>query len=204
MLDYIDFLNVPVKAALALAGIFFIIQVIGELLEFKGVVVPEFAKLRKYFARKKEERDILHQVPAALKEVQKSIDEFKSHYSKDNIRMRDDWIKSVNESLKENDKWIKELDKKLDKNNADTLSLLIDSKRNTIINFASYVSSGNNSVTREQFNRIFKLHKEYEDIIAENSFKNGEIDIAFRIITEAYENHFRNHTFLEDVRGYDV
>lgn len=62
--------------------------------------------------------------------------------------MRDNWIKSVNESLKENDKWIKEFDKKLDKNNADTLSLLIENKRNTVIAFASKVVDENSSVTR--------------------------------------------------------
>lgn len=31
---------------------------------------------------------------------------------------------------------------------------------------------------------------------------NGEVDIAIRIIKEAYENHMRNHTFIENIRGY--
>ena len=92
---------------------------------------------------------------------------------------------------------------KLDRNNADTLSLLIDNKRNAIIDFASKVIDESFPVTKEQFNRIFKIHKEYERIIKENELTNGEVDIAIRIIKEAYEKHLKNHTFVEDVRGYD-
>ena len=59
-------------------------------------------------------------------------------------------------------------------------------------------------VTKEQFNRIFRLYKEYEDIIAQNKLTNGEVDIAYRIITESYEEHMRDHTFVEDVLGYNA
>ena len=124
------------------------------------------------------------------------------HYSADNIRMRDEWIRNVNQKLEQNDIQTKELCEKLDKNNQDTLSLLIDSKRNTIINFASTVVDEKNSVTREQFNRIFKLYEEYESIIAANGLTNGEVDVAYRIIRESYETHMRNHSFIEDIRGY--
>ena len=204
MIEYIEYLNVPTKVALSIVALFLITQVVGELMEVQGKVVPEFVKIRKYFSRKRQEREILRQVPETLREVQQSLNEFKSHYDTDNIRMRDDWIKSVNESLKENDKWIKEFDKKLDKNNADTLSLLIENKRNTVIAFASKVVDDNSSVTREEFNRVFKLYKEYEDIIKDNNLTNGEIDIAYHIIMDAYETHMKNHSFVEDVRGYNI
>lgn len=59
-------------------------------------------------------------------------------------------------------------------------------------------------VTREQFNRVFKLYAEYEEIIEANGLTNGEVDIAYRIIKESYETHMRNHTFVEDALGYDV
>lgn len=81
--------------------------------------------------------------------------------------------------------------------------MLIDSKRNTIINFASNVVNKDTPVTREQFNRIIKMHEDYEKIIEQNGLTNGEVDIAFRIIEEAYEDHMRNHTFIEDIRGYN-
>jgi transcriptional regulator of heat shock response len=171
-------------------------------LEFKGKAVPELMKIRKYFARKKQEREILHQLPDEFKKFKNILCDFETHYSKDNITMRDRWMATVNSKLKENDKYMKELDKKLDKNNEDTLSLLIDSKRNTIIDFASRVIDENAPVTREQFNRVFKLYDEYESIIESNKLTNGEVDIAYRIIKESYEKHMKAHSFIEDVRGY--
>ena len=52
------------------------------------------------------------------------------------------------------------------KNNSDTLSILVDNKRNAIISFASMVIDETKPVTKEQFNRIFKLYEEYEAIIS--------------------------------------
>jgi len=89
------------------------------------------------------------------------------------------------------------------KTHTGTLSLLIESKRNAIINFASYVIDEKNPVTREQFNRIFKIYEEYEEIIEANGLTNGEVDVAIRIIRESYEHHMRHHTFIEEIRGYD-
>ena len=202
MINYIEFLNVPAKIAIVLVGLFLVIQVIGELLEFKGKVVPEFVKIRKIFARRKKERLMMQKMEKTLDQVQLTLDDLNRHYSTDNIHMRDEWIKRVNTKLEQYDISMAELDRKLDKNNSDTLSILIDNKRNAIISFASLVIDENKPVTREQFNRIFKLYQEYEAIIQSNGMKNGEVDIAIRIIREAYENHMRSHTFIEDVRGY--
>ena len=202
MINYIEFLNVPTKVAIALVGLFLVIQVIGELLEFKGKVVPEFAKIRKVFARRKKERMLLQKMEKTIDQVQLTLDDLNQHYSTDNIRMRDEWMRLVNSKLEQYDKSISELGVKLDKNNSDTLSILIDSKRNAIISFASLVIDESNPVTREQFNRIFKVHQEYESIIKSNGMTNGEVDIALSIIKESYENHMRNHTFVEDARGY--
>lgn len=202
MLNYIEYLNIPTKAALVIVGIFFVLQIIGEILELKGVVVPEILKIRKYFARRKQEREILHQLPEEFEKFKSILSEFETHYSKDNIAMRDKWMENVNHKLEQNDTCIKDMDKKLDKSNEDILSLLIDSKRNTIIDFASRVIDENAPVTREQFNRVFKLYKEYETIIKNSKLTNGEVDIAYRIIKESYEKHMKARTFIEDVRGY--
>ena len=202
MIDYIEFLNVPMTAAILIIGLFLIMQLIGEILEFKGKVVPELMKVRKIFARRKRERQVIQEVSVTLANVNKSLDEMNRHYSTDNIRMRDGWMKLVNSKLEQYDASIGELGRKLDQNNRDTLSLLVESKRSAIINFASVVIDENRPVTREQFNRIFKIHREYDTIIKEHEMTNGEVDIAVRIIKEAYEAHMRNHSFLEDVRGY--
>jgi hypothetical protein len=90
----------------------------------------------------------------------------------------------------------------LDENNAITLTLLIETKRNTIIDFASKVVDEKFPVTKEQFNRIFKIYNDYEEIIKKHNMTNGEVDIAFRIINESYATHIKNHSFIEDIRGY--
>ena len=204
MIDYVEYINIPTKVAIAVIALFFIMQLVGEFLEFKGKVVPEFVKIRKIFARRKKERLMMQKMEKTLDQVQLTLDDLNRHYSTDNIHMRDEWIKRVNTKLEQYDISMAELDRKLDKNNSDTLSILIDNKRNAIISFASLVIDENKPVTREQFNRIFKLYQEYEAIIQSNGMKNGEVDIAIRIIREAYENHLRNHSFIEDIRGYGV
>lgn len=213
MLSYIEYLNnylnIPSKVILSLVALFLLLQIIGEILEFKGKVVPEFIKIRKFFIRKKQERETVKEMADTLKEVRETHKEMQAfladvrqHYSEDNIAMRDGWMRSVDEGLAESKAHWYELNQKIDKNNEDTRSLLIDSKRNEIINFANKVIDEKSPVTREQFNRIFKIHHEYEEIIKNNNLKNGEVDISFRIINESYEAHMRNHTFIEDVRGY--
>lgn len=219
MLDYIEYLNLPAKVVVILVGTFVGLQLLGELLEFKGKVVPEFIKIRKYFARKKKEKATLCKMHLILEEyqemkttiadVRRLLLDIDQHYSKDNIKMRDNWMKEVNEHIveseqrkKEQDNLIRELSAKIDKNNTDTLSLLLDSKRNMIIDFASKVIEEDYPVTKEQFNRIFRIYEEYENLIEENNMTNGEIDIAHRIIIESYENHMKNHSFIEDKRGY--
>ena len=204
MLDYIEYLDIPVKVAIVLISAFLIMQLVGEILEFKGKVVPEFVKVRKVFARRKKERVLMQKMEKTLDQVQVTMDQLNKHYSTDNIKMRDKWIKTVNSKLDQYDASMAELDRKLDKNNSDTLSILIDSKRNSIISFASLVIDESKPVTKEQFNRIFKLYEEYESIIKANGMTNGEVDIAIRIIREAYESHLRNQSFIEDIRGYNL
>lgn len=221
MIQYIEYLGLPGWIAIGLVGLFLITQVVGELLELKGKVVPEILKIRKYFARRRKEKEnmrkmaelyqYLQKVPTTLESVQKLLSNVDAHYSHDNITMRDNWMSNVNQRLDdaekardENKQCIQSLESKLDKNNADTLSLLIDIKRNTIINFADMVIDESKPVTREQFRRIFKLYEEYEEIIKNNGLTNGEVDVAILIIRESYKKHMLHHSFVEDIRGYNI
>lgn len=202
MISFVEYLNIPAAIALGIIIVFFIIQVIGEILEFKGKVVPEFLKIRKYFARKKQEREMLSKIPEMMESTQRVLDEFNAHYSADNITKRDEWMHWVDHQAEVYDESIARIEKSLERNNEITLGLLIDSKRNAIIDFAAKVVDDNYPATHEQFRRIFKLYDEYEGIIEENKMTNGEVDVAHRIIKESYEERMRNHTFVEDVRGY--
>lgn len=202
MLNYIEYLNVPSQIAIALIAVLFVLQLIGEFLNFKGKAVPEIMSIRKYFARKKSERKVIRELPDTIQDLKNIVNNIDKHYNADNISMRDKWIDSVNNKLMMEDKLVRDLDKKIDEANKDIVSILVDNKRDTIINFASRVSNANVLVTKEQFNRIFKLYKEYEDLIVKNGLINGEVDIAYRIIVESYEEHLSNHTFIEDTRGW--
>ena len=222
MHNYIEYFDsMPVSIVFGLMILFGLLQGIGEILEFKGKVVPEFLKIRKYFKRKKEERialgkmielaDEYPQMAETINEVKRLLADFDKHYSNDNIAKRDKWMKEVNEHItnsderrKEQDALMRELNEKLDENNSVTLSILIENKRSAIIDFASKVIDESYPVTREQFNRAFKTYREYEEIIEEHELTNGEVDIAIHIIQESYEQHMKKHTFIEDVRGYNV
>lgn len=208
MLDYLKYLTdvfeIPVLVIAVVIVVLVVMNIIGELLEFKGKVVPEFMKIRKRFARKKEEREMLAKMPEIINEIKKTFASFNERYSKDNITMRDNWINNVNVRLEDNEAIIKEINKKLDENNNAIVALLVDNKRETIISFAEKVSDDDFLVTREQFTRINRIYQEYENIISERGLTNGEVDVAYKIIGEAYQTRLKNHTFIEDVRWHGL
>lgn len=171
-------MNIPIQVALIIIGIFFVLQIIGELLEFKGKVVPEIIKVRKYFARKKREKN--------------------------------EWVEWVNNRARVYDSSIDKLGETLaqvvqalNNNTKMTEEMFVQSSRDRIIDFASKVGNENTMVSKEEFNRIFKVHQKYEEFLAERGLSNGEVDIAHRIIEESYAAHMKNHTFIENIRGYD-
>ena len=209
MHNYIEFFDsMPFWLVAGAMIVFGLIQGIGELLEFKGRVVPEFMKIRKRFARKRREKEALAQmtdllpsiqmVPVTLEKATTLLQNVDMHYSCDNIALRDKWMNGVDSSIDEIHQTMKEVIAKLDKNSEDTLAIRIENMRSTIIDFASYVSGENRPVTKEQFARVFKMYKEYEGIITRNCLTNGEVDIAIRIVKDAYEQHLRTHSFIED------
>lgn len=240
---------IPTKVVGSLIILFGILQGIGEILEFKGKIVPEAMKVRKYFKRKKEERIAISLMPEVVREHKQLMEDTQSmmtdykqliecnkkltqennnmseliietnrllkdidkHYSADNIAMRDGWMREVNEHIAESEQrrnkqneLINALTKKIDKNNADTLSILIDNKRNYIIDFATKKSDISVPATREEYKRFFKVYSEYEEIIKENKLTNGEVEIAHRMGIESYEERTKHHAFIEDARGYNI
>lgn len=206
MINYIEYLKLPTQIAVALVGALLVLNVIGELLEFKGKVVPEFMKIRKYFTRKKNEKK---EAAQTLKEVKQLLSEVNAHYSSDNITKRDAWMKWVNDRANVYDNSIVEINSKLSDvtdalrdNSKLTEEMFIQSSRDRIIDFATKVTNDNVIVSREEFNRIFKVYDKYEKFLEERHLTNGEIDIAIHMIRKSYEHHMKEHIFLEDVRGF--
>ena len=206
MINYIEYLGIPLKIAIVLVAIFFAMQAIGEFLEFKGKVVPEFFKIRKWFTRRKREKA---EATQTLKDVQVLLNDVNGHYSADNIAKRDGWMKWVNDRAEVYDESIKQLREALTEvmqalkdNTKLTEEMFIQSSRDRIIDFVTKTSNENVMVSREEFNRIFKVYAKYEKYLEEHKMTNGEVDINYQIIKESYEQRLRDHAFTEDIRGY--
>lgn len=204
IMDAIEFLGVPGSITIAIIGLFLVLQIIGETVELSGKIVPEFFKIRKYFQRlsceKQEEKETLKDVKQILFEVNK-------HYSEDNIKARDAWMAWVNSRAEVYDKALEELillKDKLNENNEITLDLYINANRNRILDFARIVADDKALVSKEEFNRIYKINNEYHTILSKYNRENGEVDTAIKIINEAYDYRLRNSCFIEDVRGYNI
>lgn len=206
-LEYlINTIGLPESIAIAVIIILVVTNAIGELLEFKGKIVPEFIKMRKFFSRKKQERN---ETAATLKEVRRLLSDVNSHYSNDNIQKRNSWMQWVNGRAVVYDDSIVEISKKLDDavvalkdNTKMTEEIFVQGSRDRIIDFTTKVGNPDSMVSREEFNRIFKVYDKYEKFLVDRGLTNGEVDIAIRIIRESYEQHMKNHTFIEDLRGY--
>lgn len=206
MINYIEYLGIPLKIAVVLVVIFFAMQAIGEFLEFKGKVVPEFFKIRKWLTRKKREKA---EATQTLKDVQVLLNDVNGHYLADNIAKRDGWMKWVNDRAEVYDESIKQLREALTEvmqalkdNTKLTEEMFIQSSRDRIIDFATKTSNESVMVSREEFNRIFKVYAKYEKYLEDHDMTNGEVDINYQIIKESYEQRLRDHAFTEDIRGY--
>lgn len=206
MINYIEYLGIPLKIAIVLVAIFFVMQAIGEFFEFKGKVVPEFFKIRKWLTRRKREKA---EAAQTLKDIQVLLNDVNGHYSADNIAKRDSWMQWVNnraevydESIKQLREALTEVMQALKDNTKLTEEMFIQSSRDRIIDFATKTSNENIMVSREEFNRIFKVYAKYEKYLEEHKMTNGEVDINYQIIKESYEQRLRDHAFTEDIRGY--
>jgi hypothetical protein len=202
LLKGIEFLGIPATIAVILVGLYLIINIIGCILDFKGKVVPEIINSRRYLRRKKEEKE---KQAKLLERLAAKLESFEGHYSPEKIAQRNEWMDWVNKRAEVYDASVIELTKfkdTLEVTKELTLDLYINVNRNRIIDFANQVVNEDVPVSREAFNRIFKVYNEYEEILEKYGKTNGEVEVSIRIIRDAYETHMRNHTFIEDSRGY--
>lgn len=199
MINFVEYLQLPAQIAVGVIAVVFVMNVIGEILEFKGKIVPEFMKIRKYFSRKRHEKK---ETAQTLKEVKQLLGDVNAHYSADNITKRDSWMQWVNNRADVYDTSIVEIKNQLTSVTEVLEELFVQNSRDRIIDFATKVTDGKNLVSREEFNRIFKVHAKYETFLEERKMTNGEVDVAILVIQESYAQHMKEHTFLEDVRGY--
>ena len=73
MLDSMQYLGMPTTIIVIVVAILLIMQVIEGVIEFKGKALPEIFHIKKYFARKKLEREILIRLPETVDKLEKSV-----------------------------------------------------------------------------------------------------------------------------------
>lgn len=198
-------LGIPGSIAVVMVLIFALLQLIGGFIEAGGKVAPALLNVRKFI---KNRRKAKNEQAQTLIDVKTLLSDVNTHYSKDNISKRDDWMTWVNDravvydtTIIEVKDAISELKDALNNNTKMTEKMFIESSRDRIISFASKVTEPVCYVSREEFNRIFKVYREYEEFLAERNMTNGEVDISYQIIEEAYRKHLAAHDFTEDLRN---
>ena len=197
-------LGVPGSIAVVIVIVFAVLQLIGEFIEAIGKVAPPFLKIRKIFAKRKEEKE---QIKATLEAVKSLLAEVNAHYSEDNIKRRNDWMLWVNNRADVYDNTIVEyrniihnLTEALDNNTLMTQHMFVENSRDRIIDFASKVTNYDGYISREEFKRIFKVYAKYEEFLAVHNMTNGEVELNYQLIKDAYRERTEKHTFTEDFR----
>lgn len=209
----VQYIGIPGTTVVGVIIAYAVVQLIGELIELGGKVVPEFFKIRKFFKRKKEEKKQQEQLMLDMKKV---IEDFNARYSTDNIGKRNDWMHCVDDDRQ----WMHERAQVYDKaiieitealNNATqqllentnmTIDMFVESSRDRIIDFAEKAANYDCILSREQFRRIDRVYNDYEAFLEEHGRLNGEVDTAYELIQDGYKYRIRNHCFLEDLKGF--
>lgn len=191
MVSIVEFLGIPGTVATCIIVLYFVIQLVGEILEFKGKVVPEFMKIRKFFKRKKEEKQemkkALEDSKTTLSDVKTLLSDVNSHYSNDNIKKRNNWMNWVNGQADEYNKTLEDINDRLKKLDSVTEEIKLDQQRDRILDFAARVNNPQYDYSQEHFKKIFKTIAAYEQYIEDNNLTNGEVDAAVDKIEKAYE-----------------
>jgi hypothetical protein len=204
IMDAIEYMGIPGTIGMCIIVLFLISQIVGELAELMGKVVPEFLKIRKYFKRKKEESQERMQI---LKDVQQLL----KYYSDDNIARRNEWMQGVDNravscgtQMAGITETLVQVTQALSTNTKMTEDMFVESSRDRIISFAEKAADYDILLSREQFRRINRVHDDYEHFLAERGRQNGEVDTAYEAIQDGYRYRLQHHSFLEDIKGYKI
>lgn len=197
-------LGIPGSVAVVILVMFAVLQIIGEFIEASGKVAPTFLKLRKLFTRRREERKAQ---TALLLEVKDALDAINQHCCPESIAQRNEWMTWVNERANLYDATVQDYTdtrdrilEALEQTTKMTEQLFIEASRDRIIDFASKVYKSTDEVSREEFHRIFKVYQKYEAFLEAHNMTNGEIDLNYELIQEAYRDRIEHHAFVEDHR----
>lgn len=210
MRNYIEFFDsMPIWIVTGLMILFGILQGIGEILEFKGKVVPEIMKVRKFFKRKKEEREAIGKMPEIVKEHKqvmediqlvmtdyKQLVECNKKLTEDNVAMSD-LVVETNRLLKDIDKhysadniamrdgWMKEVNEHIAESDKRR------KEQNQIMKNLADKLDKNNADTLKIL--IDNMRKELLD------FTSKAADIDYPLSKEQYQRFYNVYQEYEDI-----
>lgn len=207
----------PFAVIATLVGIFLLMQLTGEIIEWAGKVSPKILKLRKIFKEKKAEK-LQHQeqlkklekidaVVDLMDEVKATLTTLNQHYDTDNITQRNDWMTSVNNDLAWTHSQAEIYDRAvLDlsdlKASVDTLSIFTcrqikEDYRNRILDFSHRLKNARNKpepeiCSEEEFRKIYDTYEQYEEFLAYTHDENHQVDDAMESIRRAERGELPN------------
>lgn len=188
----VELLGIPMTIVVALVGILLVLNIIGEILNFKGKIVPEIINIRSYFKRKKQEKEETKQM---IKECKQVLTSFNSHYNPESIARRNEWMREIDNSVRINDDLVHALDSKMDtllEKNENLTAQIAQVKINVLENEADRLRSelfdcGNRCRRRirlhpEEMDHIRDVYRKYSEVL----HKNGTGEAEFMFITNYY------------------
>ncbi len=210
IIEVIDYLGVPLSIAVGLLVAFLVMQFTGEIIEWCGKTAPIWLKLRKMF-KKKTTQQCDPEYTKTLSDVKALLEKINAHYGEDNITQRNEWMTRVNNTMDfvntHSEYYDSSIDKLVTAMNSCTYmseSLFIEFSRDRIMAFAEKAVDHDYLLSREQFNRIEKIHREYEEFLEAHGRENGEVDMAWEIIQEGRRYRMVNHCFVEDIKKLPI
>lgn len=182
MLSNLTYLHVPewiIFILIAIAALESIIKTIGNLW---GMFASKFLGIQTKFAKKKKIEDTILENQEEIKQLKKRQDD--DHYfSKEaDAKIREDIVK---------------LQDSVNQISDSVTAIRIENMRTTILDFASAVGDGR-IYSKEQYDVIIQLYKDYETLLMNMGMENGVVKISMEIIENQYKWNLTHHGFLED------
>lgn len=200
--------GVPTIVISILIGIFLVMQVTGEIIEWCGKTAPAWLKLRKLLTKRKQR---IEKLESLLEQSTEALNQINQHYNPQAIAQRNDWMNQVNRDLDwmhqradVYDASIDRLTDCLDRNTLMTEDMYVEDARDRIINFSNLVANTKYIVSKEQFKRIYRVYDEYEAFLDRKGRTNGEVDRCKKTIDKAYAYRQEHRSFAEDQNKFII
>lgn len=208
--------GVPTIIISVVIGVFLVMQVTGEIIEWCGKTAPVWLKIRKLFTKRKDERLRKEaERDEALRKATNAIETFNHHYDPEAINARNTWMQWVNARADVYDASVQDLialKELIESHSADlrynselTCQMYKDFNRNRILDFAHALANTRKAdkpvvYSREEFRKIHAIHEDYEAFLRKYGGTNGEVDDAMKLVRKAEAGELPNIEFLEDLR----